>query len=70
VGSANIDLRSFMHNYELNVIVIDPAFGKEMESAFREDLRNSTEVTLAAWRKRPMADRLKEWAAKLLGYWL
>lgn len=70
VGSANIDLRSFMHNYELNVIVIDPAFGREMESAFTEDLRNSTEVTLEEWRKRPVTERAKEWAAKLLGYWL
>ncbi|MFD2365920.1 cardiolipin synthase [Pseudoduganella sp. GCM10020061] len=70
VGSANIDRRSFLHNYELNVIVIDPAFGREMEAAFTEDLRNSNEVTLANWRKRPVTERFKEWAAQLLGYWL
>lgn len=70
VGSANIDRRSFLHNYELNVIVLDPAFGREMESAFNEDLRNSKEVTLKEWRRRPATERLKEWAAQLLGYWL
>jgi len=70
VGSAKIDRRSFLHNYEMNVIVLDPAFGREMESAFSEDLRNSKEVTLDDWRRRPATERLKEWAAQLLGYWL
>lgn len=70
IGSANIDRRSFIHNYELNVVVIDPAFGREMESAFNEDLRDSKEVTLAQWRKRPWADRVKEWAARLTEYWI
>ena len=70
VGSANIDRRSFLHNYELNVVVLDPAFGMEMESAFNEDLRDSKQVTLELWRKRPWADRLKEWAARLTEYWI
>ena len=70
IGSANIDRRSFIHNYELNVVVIDPAFGREMESAFNEDLRDSKQVTLEQWRNRPWADRVKEWAARLTEYWI
>jgi cardiolipin synthase len=70
IGSANIDYRSFLHNYELNVIVIDPAFGRDMESAFNEDLRDSKEVTLEHWRHRPLSDRFKEWTARLAQYWL
>jgi cardiolipin synthase len=70
VGSANIDRRSFLHNYELNVVVLDPAFGQEMESAFQEDLRDSKEVTLEEWRRRPWADRIKEFAARLTEYWI
>jgi cardiolipin synthase len=70
IGSANIDRRSFIHNYELNVVVIDPAFGRDMESAFNEDLRDSKEVTLEQWRHRPWADRIKEFAARLTEYWI
>ena len=70
VGSANIDRRSFLHNYELNVVVIDPAFGRDMESAFNEDLRDSKQVTIEAWRHRPWAARLKELAARLAEYWI
>jgi cardiolipin synthase len=70
IGSANIDRRSFIHNYELNVVVIDPAFGRDMENAFNEDLRDSKEVTLEQWRDRPWADRIKEWAARLTEYWI
>ncbi|MFC4932256.1 cardiolipin synthase [Massilia sp. GCM10023247] len=70
IGSANIDRRSFIHNYELNIVVIDPAFGRDMEAAFNEDLRSSKEVTLEEWRDRPWSDRIKEWAARLTEYWI
>jgi cardiolipin synthase len=70
IGSANIDRRSFLHNYELNVVVLDPAFGRDMESAFNEDLRDSRQVTLEQWKHRPWMDRLREWAARLGEYWI
>jgi cardiolipin synthase len=70
IGSANIDRRSFLHNYELNVVVMDPAFGRDMESAFAEDLRDSKEITRERWKHRPWSDRVKEWMAKLAGYWI
>lgn len=70
VGSTNIDMRSFLHNYELNAVVMDRTFGDAMESAFEEDLRQSTEVTAEQWAQRPLADRLKEWAARRLEFWL
>jgi cardiolipin synthase len=70
VGSTNIDMRSFLHNYELNAVVLDPEFGLALESAFEEDVRHSTEVTPEQWDKRSQSERLKEWAARRLEYWL
>jgi cardiolipin synthase len=70
IGSANIDRRSFIHNYELNVVIIDPAFGASMESAFNEDLHDSREVLLSQWRQRPVVDRFKEWMSRLGEYWI
>ncbi|OYO25785.1 cardiolipin synthase [Janthinobacterium sp. PC23-8] len=70
VGSTNIDMRSFLHNSELNVVVLGDSFGREMENAFQEDLRDSEEITRAKWEARPWADRMKEWAAQFMHYWL
>jgi len=70
VGSTNIDTRSFLHNSEINIIIMGEAFGTEMERAFQEDMRDSKPVTLEDWRNRPLADRMKEWAARLMNYWL
>jgi cardiolipin synthase len=70
VGSANMDTRSYLHNHELNVMVFDQAFGLAMESAFEEDLRLSTPMTLAQWGQRPWSDRVKEWFSSLFAYWL
>ncbi|MBI3730236.1 MAG: cardiolipin synthase [Burkholderiales bacterium] len=70
VGSTNIDTRSFLHNKEINVVVIDTEFAVAMENAFEEDLRLSTEITLESWQQRPQINKLKEWLARRLEYWL
>jgi cardiolipin synthase len=70
IGSANIDRRSFIHNYEVNVVVLDPAFGREMEAAFKEDVVHSKEIKLDAWKRRPWSDRLREAMARLTEYWI
>jgi cardiolipin synthase len=70
VGSANMDTRSFLHNHELNVVVFDDAFGLSMEGAFAEDLRLSTAITRAQWEQRSWSERVKEWCASRLAYWL
>jgi cardiolipin synthase len=70
VGSANLDLRSLLHNHELNVVVYDEAIGLAMEAAFAEDQRGATELTLEQWQQRPMVERLKQWLASHWAYWL
>ena len=60
VGSTNWDYRSLVDNDELNVIVIDAAFGREMRTVFERDLASAREITLAEWRERPLTDRFLE----------
>lgn len=70
VGSTNLDMRSFLHNTEVNLVVLGDDFGQEMESAFREDLRGSDEITLEQWKRRSIGQRCKEWLSRLISYWL
>ena len=70
VGSTNIDTRSFLHNHEINVVVLGEDFAAAMENAFQEDLRQSDAIKAEAWAKRPVLDKFKEWSARNLAYWL
>ena len=70
IGSSNLDWRSFVHNYELNAVIVGAQFGQQMQQAFDKDLADSTAITLAAWDERPVGTRLKEWFAGVWEYWL
>jgi len=70
IGSANLDWRSFLHNAELNAVILGPEFGKELEAMFASDLSESTGIEPAAWERRPIDVRMKEWAARVWEYWL
>lgn len=70
VGSSNLDSRSFMHDAEINAVVLGQDFGSLMEAVFEQDLAASVEITAGEWEKRPLSDRLKERVARLFKYWL
>jgi len=70
VGSANLDWRSFVHNQELNAVVLGDDFGAQMQEAFARDLAHSDPVTLELWNQRPMDERFRGWLGQLLQYWL
>jgi cardiolipin synthase len=70
VGSANLDVRSFLHNNEVNAVIIGEDFAAAMENAYAEDLRNSVEMTREKWADRPLTDRMKEGLARMFEYWL
>jgi cardiolipin synthase len=55
VGSSNLNLSSWLANYELDIAVYDEKFGRQMEEMYVRDLENSTEIVLAAHnRVRPV----------------
>jgi cardiolipin synthase len=46
VGSSNLNLASWLANYELDIAVHDEAFGHVMEQTYLDDLGNATEIVL------------------------
>jgi cardiolipin synthase A/B len=60
VGSTNLDNLSFAFNDELNLIVYDRAFARQLERVFDEDVKLSRQVTYAAWKGRGLKARLFE----------
>jgi cardiolipin synthase len=51
VGSTNLNIASWFGNCELDVIVEDELFAREMEEMYLQDLTNATEVVLDAKQK-------------------
>ncbi|WP_415757017.1 cardiolipin synthase [Pseudomonas sp. LT1P18] len=70
VGSTNLDWRSFVHNDEVNVVVLGTEFGKKMQAAFMADLAKSNEIKLEKWQRRSLVLRAKEQMGRLWEYWL
>jgi len=70
VGSTNLDWRSFLHNDEINAVVLGQGFGAQMRAMFDADLAASDPITLEKWERRSLGDRLKEMAALAWKYWL
>jgi cardiolipin synthase len=51
VGSSNLNIASWLGNCELDVVIEDEPFAREMEEMYAQDLTNSTEVVLDAKQK-------------------
>jgi cardiolipin synthase len=70
IGSTNLDWRSFLHNEEVNAVILGQEFGAQMQAMFDTDLASSNAITLEQWQQRSLGDRLKETAARIWEYWL
>ena len=70
VGSTNLDWRSFLHNHELNAVMLGADFGQQVQAMFDRDLAASNAIDLAAWRRRSPTLHVQEWFGRLWEYWL
>ncbi len=70
VGSTNLDWRSFLHNQEVNAVVLGTEFGAQLQRMFEKDLAASEQITRGHWRRRSLILRAKELYARSWGYWL
>ncbi|MCL2650433.1 MAG: cardiolipin synthase [Candidatus Azobacteroides sp.] len=60
VGSANMDFRSFEHNFEVNAYLYDKSIAGKMKQIFLEDQKNCKQVLLKEWEKRSRVEKFKE----------
>ena len=66
VGTANMDIRSFDLNFEVNALVYDEEIAGELCSAFYDDLKNATKIDPLKWKSRKSLIELIEKIAGLL----
>jgi len=66
VGTANMDVRSFKLNFEVNAMIYDADVTKELEQIFLKDIGKSRELTLYDYRQRGFGVRVKEQVSRLL----
>jgi cardiolipin synthase len=61
IGSTNLNIASWIGNWELDVVVEDRGLAEEMREFYREDLANSTEIVITGRNKvrpvRPLSPR-------------
>ena len=63
IGSANMDFRSFEHNFEVSAFVYDSDFCGRMAVLFEHDAESCRPLTPAEWFRRP---RTRRWAESFM----
>lgn len=66
IGTTNFDNRSFSHNDENNVCVPDKQWALALQQVFFADIPSCDRITIEAWRKRGLGERLGEIVASIL----
>jgi len=58
-GSANLDLRSFFSNFEINAVCYDEAVVRQFAKDVAKDMTDSDELTLSAYESRSRLEKCK-----------
>ncbi len=66
VGTTNLDFRSIETNFEVNAFMYDEKFTGRLEKIFMNDIKNSRQVFLEQWKKRPWHHKLRESLAHII----
>ena len=65
IGSTNLDWRSFLHNDEMNAVILGRNFAAQMEVMFAQDIAESDAIMLEQWKHRSWWSRVKEHVARI-----
>ncbi|MEG0470984.1 MAG: cardiolipin synthase [Solibacillus sp.] len=66
IGTANIDVRSFSLNFEINAILFDEEFAKKCRILFEKDQQNSFEMTSDRYENRDNWTKVREAVSRLI----
>ena len=66
MGTANMDIRSFALNFEVNAVIYSARTTKQLEDAFENDMTKSSLVTKKFYEQRTLLIRFKEQFCRLL----
>ena len=66
VGTANLDVRSFKLNFEINAVIYNEELATELVNQFYSDALGCTEITLDKYTQRSGVVRIKEAVSRLL----
>lgn len=66
VGTANIDVRSFKLNFEVNAFIYDRETSHQLAELFEQDMLLSTELTWELYEERTRLIKMKESFSRLL----
>ncbi len=65
VGTANMDLRSFDQNFEVNALIYDEKIAIKLKESFMDDLTFCELLNLDEYSKRPISRRIAEGIARI-----
>ena len=65
-GTANMDIRSFALNFEVNAVIYNEEMARKMREIFEEDLKVSKQITKNVYMGRSLLIRFKEQVCRLL----
>jgi cardiolipin synthase A/B len=65
IGSANIDIRSFSINYELNAVLYSEQYAQQLEHDFEHDLASCTEFSIEEYERSNVLLRFRDSVARI-----
>ena len=66
IGTTNMDVRSFKLNFEINAFIYDEDIAQLHDEIFREDLKESREITVQEYEERGWTMKVRESISRLL----
>ena len=65
VGSANMDVRSFEHNFEVMAAIYNENCAQIIEDQFTKDIKSCRQITASQWSRRSTKEKITESFARL-----